>query len=78
VPYRIHTAYGVQTVLVDQKPGVSGNQWNFLGNFPFLAGNAWVDVSDTGLASGEFVSADAVRWVRTAPLPVSLSRFDIE
>jgi hypothetical protein len=78
VPYRIHTAYGVQTVAVDQKPGATGNQWNLLGRFPFFAGNAWVDVSDTGLASGEFVSADAVRWVYDSPLPVSLSEFLLE
>jgi hypothetical protein len=75
-PYRIHTAYGIQTVTANQKTG--GSQWNFLGEFPFFAGNAWVDVSDIGLASGEFVSADAVRWVYARPLPVTLSEFSLD
>jgi hypothetical protein len=75
-PYRLHTLNGPVIVPMNQR--INSAQWMLLGSFPFQAGSAWVDVSDTGLLSGEFVSADAVRFVYTGPVPVNLRSFEVD
>ena len=65
-PYDIHYLTGTTRVTVDQTTG--GSAWNLLGSFDFAAGgNPAVELTDD-VPSDKYVSADAVRLVRTAAI----------
>jgi PKD repeat protein len=62
-PYTVHHANGTTTVDVDQR--INGSQWNSLGTFYFLSGEARVTLTNN--ADGNPV-ADAVRLVESTSL----------
>lgn len=79
VHHEVRHASGTDTFLVDQHPatGVCGD-WYTLGDFFFAAGQSgYVEVSDSDLAAGNYIGADAVRFTRFSttddeePAPVS-------
>ena len=71
-PHTIAHADGITTVAVDQDcaTGVTG-EWLTVGTFAFDAGtDGYLEVSDAGLAPGQFISVDGVRFVREGVLIV--------
>ncbi len=58
-PYRVNASTGAATVFANQT--TNSAQWNSLGTFIFNAGERSVELS-TETTTGDFVSADAVRW----------------
>jgi hypothetical protein len=66
--YQINERGTIRNIPANQS--ANGGQWNLLGSFQFDAGTGgWIQLSDSGVASDKVVSADAVRLVRTGPLP---------
>ena len=62
VPYTINYEGGSKTVRVCQE--IAGDQWVYLGNYPFAVGAYSVVLSDD---ADEYVMADAVRFAPGAP-----------
>ncbi len=64
VPHRIVHSAGATTVFInqDETSGICA-VWESLGTFSFNVGAAgYVEISDTGLSSGSYIGADAVRF----------------
>ncbi len=64
IPVTINHAGGSSTVLWDARK--RNNFWVSLGVYTFTAGTGSLSVSNTGLANGAYLVADAFRWVPTS------------
>lgn len=62
-PYYINHADGDTTVVADQTG--NGSQWNYLGTFNFNEGSGGFVRLSNAVPSNQYVSADAVKFVRT-------------
>lgn len=60
-PYTVHHRNG--STLVPQDQRIDGSQWNVLGEFEFNPGAGGFVTLSNDVAPGEFVSADAVKFV---------------
>lgn len=66
-PYSIVHRNG--TTVVAKNQTLPGSSWQSLGSFEFLSGNGHTVFLRDNAQSGTVVSADAIRLVRTGPLP---------
>jgi hypothetical protein len=65
-PYTIHYNGGSVTVDVNQE--INGGKWNYLGTYPFTKGtDGYVVLSDDSPETGQYVIADAVKFVSGPP-----------